>query len=137
MYDDDKPELDDDLLMHYGVAGMKWGKHRAKADGLEIKAARTRLQAKQIEYRQAKKAIRKAPKGEDKDAAKANVAKLKTDFLKNPDRVTASRMTKGEKTVALLLTVPTGGLGGVAAIAARSAASRRIEQKQDDGKYDK
>lgn len=29
MLDNHKPALDDDLLMHYGVKGMRWGHHKA------------------------------------------------------------------------------------------------------------
>lgn len=28
MFDDEKPPLDDDLLMHYGVPGMRWGRRK-------------------------------------------------------------------------------------------------------------
>lgn len=124
-------QLGEDFLEHYGVAGMKWGKHRAKADAYEIRSARARLQAKRHEYSQAKHEVRKTKRGSaERVAAKAHVAKIKSDFYKNPDRVTASRLTRGEKAIVAL----TGPLGW-ANIAATSAISRRIEQKQETGQY--
>lgn len=34
MLHDDKPPLDDDLLMHYGVKGMKWGQRKGSTPGV-------------------------------------------------------------------------------------------------------
>lgn len=142
MFVDDYPDATlDEILAHHGVKGMHWGVRRSgvKADAYEIRSARSRLSAKANEYHQAKHNIRKAgARGSAERAmAKEKVAKLKTEFYKNPDRVTATRMTKGEKAAALILGAPTGFVGTAAGIAARSAISRHIEKKQARGGYDK
>lgn len=137
MYEDTM-ELGEDVLAHYGVMGMKWGRHRAQANGDDIRAARARVGKEKTKL---KSAHRKATEIGDRDkrqAALKEVGKMRADFLKNPDRVIASRMTRGEKQLSLVLGLVTGvGLVPVgAAIAGTSAASRRIERKQEKGKYD-
>jgi hypothetical protein len=136
MFVSDNPEASlDDVLAHYGVMGMKWGQ-RKQADAHDIRAARFRLQAKSEQYRQLQKKVNKTPRGSaQRTAGKAKLHQQKVSFLKNPDRVVATRMTRGEKAVALLLTLPVGGVAGVAAIGATSAISRRIEYKQQNGGY--
>lgn len=122
---EDKPSPED--VLHYGVKGMKWG-HR-KPTGDEIRSARARVGLKQNELHEAQK---KARRGTDKDRARA--AKLTTEFLKNPDRPTAIRMTTGEKFI-------TGIFGSPAAaglsIAITETAARTIEDRQASGYYDR
>jgi hypothetical protein len=130
---EDNPEASlDDVLAHFGVLGMKWG-HRKVADSSDIRAARARLMVQQSRYEKATKAVRKSSTPQGKAAAKAKVAHIKASFLKNPDRVTATRMTRGEKAVSVLISGPFS----VIPIATTSAISRRIEYKQDNGKYNK
>ena len=127
-----KPSLDE--LMHFGVLGMKWGHTRAKATGDQIRAARvaTRKQVNKINTQRANFAT--AAKGTPKrDNEKVKLDVLEKIYKKNPERVVATRMTRGEKIVGVLL----GGPLGLAAIAGSSAVSRRIERKQELGKYDK
>lgn len=121
----------DEVLQHYGVLGMKWGKHRAKADASEIRGARHRVQGQAMNLHNAKKAASRIKDSAQREAAQSEVAKQKVAFLNNPDRVVAARLTRGEKAVGLLLGF------GVAPIAVTSAASRRIERKQELGKYNK
>lgn len=122
-----KPSLDD--LAHYGVLGMKWG-NRAKANGSDIRSARRRL-TKQVDTIDTQKSVvNKTGKGQ------AKLASMKVDFLNNPDRVIANRLTRGEKAFVMLMAGPTAGVT-VAAIAGTSAVSRRIEQKQATGAYNK
>ena len=122
----------EDALTHYGVVGVKWG-HRKQAGGREIRRARSRLQGKLSELQEAGERVRDNPKG-SKERAKAQTEfkKMQLDYLKNPDRVIAHRMTRGEKAAAIILLTPAGA---AAAIGTSSAISRRIEQKQDTGKY--
>jgi hypothetical protein len=121
---DEKPTPEQ--ILHYGVAGMKWGQ-RKKATGPQIRQARKRLGSAQKELFKKQDQVKATGKGEKE------LAKMTTDFLKSPDRVTAIRLTRGEKILSLAL----GGPVGVAAIAVTSAASRHTEKKQDEGAYDK
>jgi len=119
-------------LAHYGVKGMKWGVRKA-ASTREVYGARARLQVKQNEYSGQKRAVRKAKSPTAKANQKAKLNKMKVDFLKDPDRVTAARLSTGEKVMATLLTGPVGiGVAGVA-----SYNSRVIDARQRTGYYDR
>lgn len=122
-----------DELAHYGVMGMKWGV-RKSATGKDIRAARNRLQVKANKYQvQQDKALATARGSAARDREVKTLRKMESDFKKDPDRVIATRMTRGEKAAALIV----GGPLGLVPIAATSAASRRIEFKQETGKYNK
>jgi hypothetical protein len=129
--------MTEDELAHSGVLGMKWG-HRKSANGSQIRTARRNL-SKQLDDIDTQRGIAKAAgKGTRKRTAENNkLDTMKVSFLKNPDRVIAARMTRGEKIAALIITAPTYGTVGAAAIAGTSAASRRIELKQQTGQYNK
>lgn len=126
---DEKPSLED--LKHYGVLGMKWGQ-RKTASGKEILAARRRL-AKDQQHRlgQMDKLLDTKRGSKERKSAEKKLADMYASFLKDPDRVIAARMTRGEKFAALII----GGPIGLAGIAATSAHSRRIEAKQDAKAY--
>jgi hypothetical protein len=136
---DDKPEGPEELLQHFGVLGMKWG-HRKKADAAEIHRARRSLRTKRKNINREEDAARKLQKGSsERTSAEKKVAQKKAAYQKNPDRVIANRLTRGEKIAATILgaagTVATGVLlpaaASTAAIAVTSARSRAIEQKND------
>lgn len=134
---DEKPTLEE--LMHYGVLGMKWGKTRTKAGSASINSARTRVTREKNAIDKQQDVINnKRGKGEPFSRDSQKLANMKVSHLKNPDRVIAARLTRGEKvTLGLvgLLALPAAPVA-VAAIAGTSAKSRRIERKQDLGKYD-
>lgn len=119
-------------LIHYGIKGMKWGVRKA-ASAREIYGARARLQVKQNEYSAQKRKVRKTKTPKAKANQKAKLDKMKVDFLKDPDRVTASRMSTGEKVVAALFAGPIG----VGVVGATSYTSRVIDARQRTGYYDK
>lgn len=131
MLHEEKPTLDD-ALKHYGVLGMKWGVTRQVATGSQIRSARHRVQGQQIALKQAKRSVRSATTAQAKANAEKKHADLKMALLNNPDRVIAARLTRGEKAASLLLFSP---IGAAALIGGTSAASRRIEYKQDKNKY--
>jgi hypothetical protein len=138
MIDDEKPSLEE--LRHYGVLGMKWGKTRAQATGDEIRVARANVNKEAAKYNKAANDLVRTTKGRspERAAGKEKLADMKIEFLKNPDRVTAARLTRGEK--AILGVFALTGVGAavpLAGIAVTSAHSRRIERKQETGAYNK
>lgn len=129
--------MTDDELAHFGVLGMKWGRTRAKATGSEIHAARRKIDALRSAHNVAVDQRRGTKKGTAAyTKANAKVQRIEKDFKNDPKRVIAARMTRGEKAAAIFLAAPTGGVS-LLAIGVSSAASRRIEKKQEDKAYDK
>lgn len=130
MIGQEKPSLED--LVHYGVLGMKWGKHRAKASAADIHAARQRQSERRQAHRTASREFQTAVKSKTMDYA-GDVAKLEKvqatsdAIFDNSDRAIALRLTRGEKALSVLLTGPVG----LVVIGATSAASRRQEQRTD------
>lgn len=133
MITEEKPSLEE--LMHYGKKGMKWGVRR-KYTSAEIRDARIRTDSRVSELRrQADKLNIETARNPNSKASKAaakEFSKMSTEFLKNPDRATAARLTRGEKVVLGLLAVgfPVAGtVGAGAAVAVRTAARRSIEKQ--------
>jgi hypothetical protein len=142
----------DEFLAHFGVKGMKWGKHTAGASGggggggigakvgaakagvkkayenrsttAEIKTARANDKAALKDQKAAKKEIRKAGNPADKAKAKEAFEKVKSERLNSDNFRIASKLTTGEKVAAVVLT----GNAGYAAIAINVYATR----KKDD-----
>lgn len=120
------------VLQHYGVAGMKWGKSRARGSTAQVKAARTRNYGAKYDIRKADAKAAKIADAGERAVKNKQVQQMKTARLKNPDRVLAERLTRGEKAAAVIFLTPPIA---VAAIGATSAYSRRIERKQEKNKY--
>lgn len=132
MIDQTKPPLNE--LAHYGVLGMKWGHTRARASGGEIRDARERVYQDTRQYKQAKAKASGTADPKKRAAAYRDLKKMDVKRLKNPDRVIANRLTRGEKAIAILFLTP---VGASAVIGTTSAYSRRIERKQEKGLYDR
>ena len=132
----EKPPLDEYYLKHYGVLGMKWGQ-RKKFTGAEIREARKELRVQNKNYRAEARKVNDLKEGTAaRKLGEKKLEKLNREYLENPARVAAIRMTRGEKFSSLLFASSGVGAGlSVAAIAGTSIASRRIEAKQDAGAY--
>jgi hypothetical protein len=131
--------MTEEELLHFGVKGMHWGQRQA-ATGKEVKAARRNLSSQAHTYRQDYKKYARSPEG---SARRAKLEKkLRAEekaYQKDPKRVIAARMTRGEKIATLLTSAetPLTAIAGVGAVVGTSAMSRRIEYKQQHGAYDK
>lgn len=135
-----KPSLSD--LAHFGVKGMKWGVRKAPTTE-QIKGARRRLDKDLVDLGEQRQQIKSAKKSGDVQRVareKKKFADMHKSFLKNPDRPTAMRMTRGEQAALLAIgTVMAPGAGTVTAavrIGAQTTASRIVEKRQKAGYYD-
>lgn len=85
-YNFDKPELSEELLMHYGVKGMRWGVRRyQKYDGTRIKGGGKVIN----KSKQSKSAAKRAQRKADKEAQKKRIQKNKDEIAymsKHPEK---------------------------------------------------
>jgi hypothetical protein len=133
LYGEEKPPLE-----HYGVKGMKWGVRKERPSGDEIQDARVRVYNQQRDIRRARKANRKSTKRGSVERAKGEkkVGQMELKLLKDPDRITASRITNGEAFVSLVLLTP-GGAAGY--LGGRALATKLVEtevKRARRGDYD-
>lgn len=99
-----KPGTPGEVLAQSGVKGMRWGvRNSKKPSASEIHGARQR------------QAVRKS-------AAKGGDSKAAREHQTHPDRITASRMTAGEKAAAIML----GGPVGLAVVVSNSSHTRAV-----------
>lgn len=128
----DKPDLNE--LAHYGVKGMKWG-HRRKYTSQDIRDARIRnnsrvnMLARAAEEFNFQTSLN--PNSKKTKAALRDFKTIEADFLKNPDRATALRMTTGEKAALAVLAVGVPGPGTGIAISTSTTRvlARRSQEK--------
>lgn len=121
-FDEGKPSLEE--LKHFGKKGMKWG-HRKKYSTSQIQDARARQGSRVADANNTAHKLNLAT-GKRKDAlAKTYVQKV-NKINSNPDASVAARMTRGEKTAAILLTGPIG----LIIVGANSHAVKKMEQKK-------
>jgi hypothetical protein len=134
-FDEGKPSPAD--VRHFGVKGMKWGNRKSASSGgssggtpksvvadksssSDIHGARDNVAAGERAIRLQRKTVRKTGKGEGK------LAKMEMDHLKNPDRVTALKMTDGEKIINTLFYGP----GNTLLKEAGSAIGQHVVKKE-------
>lgn len=123
-------------LAHHGVPGMKWGRRSPRTIAFNKKystnqkrtdailRARGNTEAQRIAYRTERNPTKKI--------------ELKKAYLKNPDRATALRLTRGEKVVngiiaGVLPLVGTVAIG--AGVGAQMTTRRSIERSQASRAY--
>jgi hypothetical protein len=131
----EKPGSPSEILEHHGTKGMKWG----------VRSARSKFNEANPTSKQKADAIRLARAKSNVDFTKYTNKKMgperkaaKLVYLKNPDRATALRITRGEKVVLGILAVgiPAVGTAAVGAtVGTRFVIRRHIEKKQATGGY--
>lgn len=130
----DKPSLDE--LMHYGVKGMRWGHRKSGISSADIKDARARTAVRVREVNKAHTAIYKTKNDKDEKKAVQTYDKKRMEYLKNPDRATAQRLTTGEKFAIGLLGISGVGTPAAAGVLAGQQAAKKI-QERSVAKYNK
>ena len=132
----------DEFLAHYGVKGMRWG-HRKSAPGAGA-GGMTRHQRNEIRNRVNAQQLRSnvastkaaLTVGKNRKAKKEAAHKQRLEYLRNPDRVTAATMTRGEKLFYAAFTSATASpLAATTGILATNAYANRVEYKQKHGMY--
>jgi hypothetical protein len=120
MLHQEKPPLDELTIEHFGIKGMQWGVRKHYSGG-QIRTARRSANQTRMAVDDARLAVRAGV------APESTLAKAKLDHLNNPDRVTASRITKGEVAVAAILISP---IGAAALVVGSQTKSRVAESRQ-------
>lgn len=118
--EENKPDSPTEVVLaHVGVKGMKWGVRRANPSGGQIKLARTR-QAQR--FNKILEADDRRIVGETTKTQHVKERKTaEREFKAHEDRVTASRLTNGEKAALIFL----GGPVGAVVIGASKANTNR------------
>ena len=124
-------EVTDNFLAHYGVKGMKWGKHASSAptsrkerrmkQDHEVLTARQRQQARARKYEEAQGDFFVARTAKGQDKAEKIMRKMEKDYFTHPDAATAQKLTSGEKR-AVGIAYGAMGLMAVSLIAASATA---------------
>lgn len=150
MISTEKPGTPQDLaLEHHGVLGMRWGHRKSGSSSgggrrAANRQANSTFNRKNPTSADRSRAILRARAATNSDFTKAitekttpKAKKASQVYLNNPDRATALRMTRGEKVLAVVLSV---GVPPAAPAIAGYAGSqvlirKHIERKQARGGY--
>lgn len=131
------PSLDE--LTHFGKKGMRWGVRKDYPSGKTIREARrsTNAQRGDIMAKRGKLALH-AVLGKPTGRDKTNLSKAKLKYLKNPDRLVAAKLTKGESVTAVVLALSGVGTVPIATfVASNTVGSRIVSKRQQSGYYDR
>lgn len=126
-----KPELEE-LLLHSGVKGMKWGVRRRKVSTAEIHDARMRQDTRLRTFMDARgKSSDPNATAKARAGAKVRAKTAERDFDTNEDRVTAHRFTRGEKALVglgIVLSGPAAPVVAIGAIGGKSIANHIVKR---------
>lgn len=131
----EKPGSPEEILEHHGTKGMKWGV-RNNTHAFNTKNPTRQMRTDSIKRARAGNIKRATDFRTERDPGKR--AQKKQAFLKNPDRATALRMTRGEKVVLGILAVGLPGPGTVGvglAVGTQVGIRKHVEKKQARGGY--
>jgi len=123
-----KPGSPADVLEHYGVKGMQWGVRKKKPTSAEIHSARQRQAQRARELQRHDDVASTASSPAVRAKAIKEARRVAIELQTSEDRVTAARMTTGEKVAATIL----GGPLGLAVIVARGSAARATAREVDN-----
>ncbi|QED11513.1 membrane protein [Arthrobacter phage Qui] len=131
-------ETAEEFLAHYGVQGMKWGKHKAKSDRSSGGSRKEQRQANNAKIHDARRAqaarlrklqeaegdfyVARTAKGQDK--AEKIMRQREKDLFNNPDAETAAKLTSGEKWY-VGVSYGLAAISVASMVAINSAANRR------------
>ena len=123
----EKPRTPSELV-HHGVKGQKWGVHRQsnRAFKSENPTAKSRMNA--IHTARFANNKRRHKFEAERDPVKRE--QLKAEFLNHPDHVTAVRLTRGEKFLAVGLGLTMAPTIPLAVGVGATVAVRRSREKQ-------
>lgn len=116
----EKPSLDELTIQHFGIKGMHWGVRKHYTGG-QIRTARRSSARTKMAIDDARVAVRAGL------APETAIAQAKLAHLNNPDRITATRITKGEMAVSAILLTP---LTTAALVVGSQTKSRVAESRQ-------
>jgi hypothetical protein len=133
----EKPDTPEEVVLaHYGVKGMRWGERHAKPTSGQIRDARIRQAARFRSVQNAEDNLNltssSAPKAKQMAAVK-KYQKAAFDFDTNEDRVTASRLTRGEKAVQIILGGPIALVTIPVSSAITKATAKDVDKKRKAG----
>lgn len=120
--DEEKPSLEE--LRHTGVKGMKWGVRKKRSTTQEIIGARMRQHSRFNSFVESTGASTDPTTSAAARAAADKKAKLvERQFNTSEDRVTANRMTSGEKVLTAIGIVLTAGAAAPVVIVERTVST--------------
>jgi hypothetical protein len=151
-FGEEKPPLSE-VVEHYGVKGMKWGVRRnqaaldraagrkrttikervdkSRAKTIETKDARARVASKERQLNRQVDVVNLAEAGKKQADEYLKLEKMSVDFMKDPDRSTALRLTAGEKAaVAAIAALPGPGTATAVGMLAVNAGQKSMVKKQ-------
>lgn len=130
--DQDEKPLPADILAHHGVKGQKWGVTK-KSTTADIQDARARVGSQVRAINSQRDRVNLSTGATQKREVK-KLHDVEMNFLKNPDRETALKLTKGEKFISGLIAVGIPGVGTAAVgadVAIRAHARKQIRKQID------